>query len=260
MWHTEDLIERISAVLADADGQRLREQAVYGLDALDEVGLHAVLADGLAAGGLRVVREQPYPGLPRRGPQRGSLEAGVPIKTDVQQRSAALDDRAIAGVRGSARERCDLVLLHEDDGPLIDPVEAARKRAALPLFAADLSEVAASDPYWLEVKAVAQTTFVDGVPVPNASYGSLLVRGPAVDVAKLAADPFIGSAGVLVLVFGAEALGVQHDLRQMTLALIARDLPIASPSIACVPIEDRVGNTCCAVCLVPLRAVRESGG
>ena len=104
---------RAHAAALDAEG------AVRGLDALDELGLHPILAEALAAAGCGVHREQRYPA------DRGKR-------------------------RRSEGERCDLVLtpdardLRAPDvaGTLFDDPDAT-----------DLE-----DAFWLEVKTVSQFT------------------------------------------------------------------------------------------------------
>ncbi|GAB4382974.1 MAG: hypothetical protein Kow0022_01640 [Phycisphaerales bacterium] len=232
-WRVEDLSEAVARRLARFEADLAAEQAVHGLDALDEPALHPLIADGLAQLGHHVLREQPYPGpFARRPPHRD-------------------------------RERCDLVALPEGSRTLLDPLALLKARDArqATLFAhadsAPPEGTLPEDAFWLEVKCVAQTNFVDGVPVSNRSYTSQLMRGPAMDLAKLAREPMITAGGSLLLLFGADAGVVRHDLAVMLRGLIDRDLPIASPAIEIVPIADRSGNACVGVCLVPLRAVRD---
>lgn len=235
-WRAEDLSEAVARRLGSFEAELEAEQAVRGLDAHDETALHPLIACGLRDFGYQVLREQPYPGEYARGP----------LPRD--------------------RERCDLVVLPEGSHTLLDPLallRAAEARAAT-LFAG-LEEplpkgAMPEDAFWLEVKSVAQISYVEGVPVGNRSYASQLVRGPALDLAKLAREPMIDAGGSLVLLFGADEAVVRHDLGIMLKALIERDLPITSPAIEVVPIADRSGNACLGVCLVPLRAVREKQG
>jgi hypothetical protein len=93
------------------------EQAVRGIDALEEVALHPVLAEAFAAAGFGVHREQRYP-----------------------------DDRRRR--RESEGERCDFVLT-----PDARPLRASEARSTL-FDSADAVEP--EDALWLEVKVVAQ--------------------------------------------------------------------------------------------------------
>ncbi|KAA0214520.1 MAG: hypothetical protein DYG94_10310 [Leptolyngbya sp. PLA3] len=230
MWDCAELTDAIARGIAQAEEALRREQAVLGLDARDEVSLHPLVAAGLGRLGLTVLREQAYPGAYARRP------------------------------RPRDRERCDLVALPPGADGLLDPL-ALLKRPEPTLFAAveepEPRPALPEDAFWLEVKSVAQVCYVEGVPMGNTSYASQLIRGPALDLAKLAREPMIDAGGSLVLLFGASGDVVRHDLGVMTRALIDRDLPISSPSMDVVPIADRAGNACVGVCLVPLRAVRD---
>jgi hypothetical protein len=93
------------------------EQSVRGIDALEEVALHAVLADAFAAAGFGVHREQRYP-----------------------------QDRRTR--RESEGERCDFVLT-----PDARPLRATEARSTL-FDRADA--VDPEDALWLEMKVVAQ--------------------------------------------------------------------------------------------------------
>ena len=118
-WSIRKITDALAAGLK-AESRRLdAEQAVHGIDSLDELTLHPILAAGLNAAGFGVHREQRYPS------DRGHR-------------------------RASEGERCDLVLtpdarpLDAPDRPrtLFDPPDA----------------VALADAFWLEVKVVAQFT------------------------------------------------------------------------------------------------------
>lgn len=233
MWMVGELARAMSEELRQAERRLSDEQAVLGLDSLDEVSLHPLLAQGLGRLGVAVLREQAYPGAYARRP----------LPRD--------------------RERCDLVALPAGATTLLDPLAMLKRQEAkeATLFAAVEEPAPAGvlpeDAFWLEVKSVAQVCYVEGVPVGNTSYASQLVRGPALDLAKLAREPMIDAGGSLVLLFGAGEEVVRHDLGVMMRALIDRDLPISSPAIEVTPIADRVGNACAGVCLIPLRAVRD---
>jgi hypothetical protein len=112
-----DVADALAAGLA-AEAARLdREQAVYGLDARDEVALHPVLAEALRAAGYGVHREVRFP-------------------SERLKRSKA------------EGERCDLVIT-PDGRPLASP------EAQGTLFI-DPDAVDLEDALWLEVKAVQQ--------------------------------------------------------------------------------------------------------
>jgi hypothetical protein len=116
-WSGADLADALIQGLGHFEANLAREQAVQGMDALDEVDLHPHLAAMLQRAGFGVVREVRYPAA-----------------------------RAIR--RKSEGRRCDLVLT-PDDRPLHDPDAAAT------LFD-DPEAVQLDDAFWLEVKTVAQ--------------------------------------------------------------------------------------------------------
>jgi len=117
-----DIADAVQAGLQRTLAQHDLEQAVYSLDALDEVALHPIVAQSLQEAGFGVFREQRYPA-----------------------------DRVRRKV--SHGERCDFVLTtdnrwlkHPDAADtLFDPADA----------------MALSDAFWLEAKVVPQFT-IDG--------------------------------------------------------------------------------------------------
>ncbi|MCP3902378.1 MAG: hypothetical protein GY715_01985 [Planctomycetes bacterium] len=119
MWSPADIADAIEQGIRRRCADFDVEQAVAGIDALDEVALHPVLATALEDAGYGVAREQRYPADRRRR-------------------------------RETEGERCDLVLT--PDGR---PLRATEARATLfdPPDAVDTD-----DAFWLEVKAVAQFT------------------------------------------------------------------------------------------------------
>jgi hypothetical protein len=119
VWSLPDIADAVETGLRRCAARCDREQAVRGIDARDEVGLHPLLEEALADAGYGVHREERYPADRRR---RKETEG----------------------------ERCDLVLTPEGR-----PLRPPDRRATL--FdrpdAVDLD-----DAFWLEVKAVAQFT------------------------------------------------------------------------------------------------------
>lgn len=113
------MVEAVAGFLqrrAEADDQ---EQAVYGIDSRDELGLHPLIQQALREAGYGVWPEQRYP-------------------SDRSRR------------RKSEGKRCDIVLT-PDDLPLLEP-DAERT-----LFA-DEQAVALEASFWLEIKTVSQYT------------------------------------------------------------------------------------------------------
>ena len=119
VWSIAEIADALEAALRAEADRNDREQSVRGLDALDELSLHPLLAGGLSAAGHGVFGEQHYPTAGRRQ-------------------------------RYSEGERCDLVLtpggrdLNDPsrEPTLFDPPDA----------------VALDEAFWLEVKVVCQFT------------------------------------------------------------------------------------------------------
>jgi len=59
-WDFSTLTDQLGAVISQAEADLRLEQAVYGLDAMDELALHALLAEGLRRH-YEVAREVHYP-------------------------------------------------------------------------------------------------------------------------------------------------------------------------------------------------------
>ena len=116
-WSTAEMADALEAGLRARAAADDAEGAVYGFDALDELGLHPLLAGALEAAGWGVWREQRYPGHRHK-----------------RKKSEGL--------------RCDLVLT-EGGLPLRDPEVAGTLFGGQP--AAEVEEA-----FWLEVKTVAQ--------------------------------------------------------------------------------------------------------
>jgi hypothetical protein len=224
-----------------------REQAVRGIDALEEVELHPILARSLRAAGFGVLREQPYPSewKAKRGRSGGK---DLPEHRD--------------------RQRCDLVVTPQKDQKLGD--ELAEERAARELrlrtagtlfeghaaaatVPADPGRVAPEDAYWLEVKLVRQFDLSAGNAGPNRSYASELVRHTRTDLAKLAGDGRVQAGGLALVLFTADAATADHDLGVLMHKCLDKDLPVASPLTQRVQIVERMGNGACTVSLIPLR-------
>jgi len=249
MWDGQEIIATAAGALRGREAALREEQAFAGLDALEEVSLHPVLARGFEVAGWGVVREQGYPGRwrGRRGRRRVLPE-------------------------DPERDRCDLVLLPRAGQRLADPLRTARAveadRAAREgtLFAGtDLAQpggdggaVAPADAYWLEVKVVGQHAYVAGVPGPNGAYASQLLRGPVGDLKKLAGDGEIVRGGVLVVLFAADEATARHDLGVLGHRCLDRGVAMRSPLVEGFAIVDRVGNGWCALWLAE-RAVTGGG-
>ena len=117
-WSPADIADAVHQGLLQRAAEDDLEQAVYGFDALDELGMHPIIQNALREPGYGVWPEQRYPG-----------------------------DRKKKSKKSHGR-RCDIVLA-PDNQPLRDP------QVKSTLFDAP-NATDFEDAYWLEVKLVAQ--------------------------------------------------------------------------------------------------------
>lgn len=227
MWRDDELLELAAKALREHAASLDAEQSVRGLDALDEVDLHPILAAGFAGAGFGVHREVPYPG------PRG------------------------ARPRTAERERCDLVLLPPGATRLRDPVATLRERDALrgTLFEslgtpASAGDSPPEDACWIEVKTVGQFECVEGVPGPNRSYASGLVRSMTTDLRKLARDPRIMTGALMLVLFTADKAVGEHDLHLALHKAIDARAPVRTVRRASFAITERIGNAWCDLCWI----------
>ncbi|MGQ0627812.1 MAG: hypothetical protein ACT4PL_06890 [Phycisphaerales bacterium] len=243
MWNPHLVLAGTLDALRAAEARARTEQAIRGLDGLAELELHPLLATGLARAGLGVLREQPYPAEWRRALRRSKrAQARRPLPADSQ------------------RARCDLVLLPAPGLTLADPLDTARSAAAAAqtLFAGCQDTTAApapttirpEDAFYLEVKCVGQFAYADGVPGPNRTYASELLRGLTADLRKLATDPAIEHGAALLVHFAAEPAVADHDLAVLISRCVDRGLVTRSPLQERFPIADRIGNALCTILLI----------
>lgn len=246
MWIANDVLAAAATALREAEEGFVHEQAVRGLDALEEVDLHRLIAAGLAGAGFGVLREQPYPGDRTTARPTGDQLA-----------------------RESERRRCDLVLTPEPGLRIADPVRTIKRRlaherqAAGTLFEAHAAATAAEeeaapqpgtippeDAFWLEVKLVGQYCYEAGIPGPNRTYASQLVRGITADLAKLAADPHIDAGALLLILFTEDQRVADHDLVQAMHRCLDKGVVASTPITTSFPVLDRIGNTLCTTALI----------
>lgn len=232
MWNPIEIILHFRDQLVIVD-QHLREQHAYtGVDSYSEVQLHPLFSQGVADFAHGTHREVGYPTSPRDRPNNAQ------------------------------RQRCDLVLTPAQGQALFDPIDEQRTqdRAAGTLFETialdrqpSTNEILPTQSYWIEIKAIAQYRYVDGVPGPNSSYTSELLTGPRADVIKLASDPKIRHGASLVVLFTEEKAAGYHDITALSQSLVDLDLPISVPEIESFAISNHAGNEWCTLGLIPLR-------
>lgn len=233
MWDVRAILHALSEGLRCREEELAREQAVRGLDALDELGMHPLLAASLTQAGWGVLREVPYP-----------VTAGL--------------GSAGARPRHRERDRCDLVLTPAAGMTLADPIAALRERDKWQgsLFeqqaqtaAPATNACAPSDALWLEVKVVGQHAFVHGVPVANGAYGSQLTAAFAGDLSKLSADAEVRYGAALLVLFTQDEATAKHDLPIAMHRVLDKGFSLRNPVIESFAIVDRVGNGCCTLAL-----------
>ena len=232
MWSYSEIVHSVSDAFETYERDLLDEHAVAGLDSYREIDLHPIAYYGLTTCFQSILREVCLPSTERDLPGR------------------------------NARERVDLVILPDGKKSIYDPVDAHKdlQRASGTLFepvatlpTPKADECPPTEAMWIEIKSVPQFRYVDGVPVPNTKYAQELIAGPREDVIKLASDPQIRHAGVLVIVFTELREAGPHDLSMSIRAMIDQDLPVGSPEIEQVEIQDRGGNVWCTLGLIPVR-------
>jgi hypothetical protein len=227
MWHPADIAEAACRGLANAEATLAAEGAVHGLDSLSELRLHDLLAAALAAPGLTVLREVPYPGPEGSRAKRPDLE------------------------------RCDMVLLPAGCTALADPVQQTidRDKGVGTLFESIPDAPPApticppQDAFWLEVKVVGQFAPRAGVPEPNPAYASELIAALRDDLGKLSREPRAPHAGVLLLLYTAGEHVARHDLGVALHRVLDRGVAFRGPDVRTTPIADRIGNSLCTVVL-----------
>jgi hypothetical protein len=212
MWSPADIADALEVGLRDHAARLDVEQAVYGLDALDEVALHPILADCMQRAGYGVHREQRYP-------------------ADCRRRSA------------SEGERCDFVLT--PDGQALAPYDLVKHEQTL---FDPANPILADEAFWMEVKVVAQFT-TEG---PNRQYSSQLLSNVRHDVSKLSKDRDILHAGLLIVLWTADERIARHDLEIWHQRCLDQMLPVALPSMRVLPITDRIGHGVCAIGVAPV--------
>lgn len=228
MWIETDIAAAAAAAMRRKDATDAAADAVRGLDALDELDLHPILAQGFRRAGFGAVREHPFPGPKGKRAKK------------------------------SERERCDLVLTPRHGVRIRDPMreeEVEEDQRAGTLFAGGEGPVPEGVPseecYWLEVKSVGQFVYVDGVPRANSAYASQLVRGIMGDLAKLRREKRVRHGAVLLVLCTAERAVAEHDLPAALHKALDRGSVMRAPVVEGFPILDRVGNAWCCVALIP---------
>lgn len=133
VFHTDVILDALAGGVRRREEALREEQAVYGLDALQEVQWHPILADALTAAGYRVLREQVYPHeavRAQREARRRAKHSQAPLEApDPRERidTATGEVLVIDGVESASRSDVEL-----GDGAL--PLPRERQRADLVLL------------------------------------------------------------------------------------------------------------------------------
>lgn len=215
-WELQDILDLCVEAL-QAESELLdRYQEPKGLDSLEEKRLQGIVAEGLAARGHRVLREEPFPSIRRKG------------------------------AKLSQRERCDLVVLREETTRIGAESEAAGRPQVAAAWLA-------SGAFWLEMKVLGQFEYRSGVPGPNHQYATRLVKALHDDLQKLADDPEIRFGAVLDVLFVREPAVAVHDMGVALGRCVDRNLIPGEVRRGEFRIADRIGNAWCTLWLTGVR-------
>jgi hypothetical protein len=251
-FSSDEILTAVARAVALEESRRALEQAVYGVDALEEVELHPIIERGIAEAGFGVLREQRYPSeWKRKRARRGAfaddaqrMRCDIVVTPKPGQKLAdelvvvRAKDKRKAQVEGTLFEQVAATRDAMDDGGAFDP---------------ELGDVVSpGSAYWLELKVVGQFCFVAGVPGANGSYSSQLTRGIGGDLRKLRDDSAIVRGGVVLVLFARDHETINADVVTLTHRLMDRHIPVRTPSIERFAIADRIGNSVCACVLFEL--------
>lgn len=210
-----EIADRVGAALRQAEEELVLEQAVHGLDTQPEVALQTVLGDRLGCH-FEVTREVHYP---------SSL-----------------------GSKRTHRQRCDLVLSPKGM-PLLHPGDP---QPQLPLFAADPAPGTTcplGEAFWLEVKVAYQ---LRPGGLRHRGYGAQFRQAVVADLRKMAAEPLIHHAGLLLIVFNESASVASKDLELFESLLIHKESLAGFRHERSLRIQDRIGHSLCTAALWPI--------
>lgn len=218
MWDLRTICDACAEALRTEAKRRDDEHAAYGVDALDELELQAILRAGLVSLDCGVLAEQRYPEFRARR-------------------------------RRSEGDRCDIVLTGGGDGHLLDPL------ASDTLFGD--RGVDPADAMWIEVKVAHQHGLVEGVLGAGKNYSSQLLSAAMRDVRKLAACAELPFTALLLIMFNSDVATAEHDLAAWLNRCLDLELPIGSPAVERFAIADRIGNSVCTTALVPIKSAAD---
>ncbi len=215
MWDIHTLAELMAGLLARREAELALEQAVYGLDYLDEIALQTVLADGLV-GHFSVAREVLYP------------------------TNAAKKNKA-------SRQRCDLVLTPKGK-PLHVPSDEPPGLFSPAVSGTSDDETPADKALWLEVKIARQFRSLE---VVHGGYGSQWRQALVADLQKMESETGICHAALAMVVFNQSREVLDRDLQAMEDVLVLKGVLAGFRQVGTVPISDRMGHRLASVAIWP---------
>ncbi len=268
MWLADEFADGAAEMLAARARDLDAEQAVRGLDALEEEEFHPLLAAAFGTPEHGCLREVVYPSEldTRSKVERMGAEELRAIADPVTGEILAPDP---SDPRQSERQRCDLVVLPPGATGLVDAI-VTRKRAKVEkakvtgtLFEAaadaspepppDASLVRPGEALWLEVKVIGQFCYTHGVGGPNRAYSSELTRNAVTDLRKLSRDPLIDHAALVLVLFTIDEATARHDLAAFTHRCLDKGLSVTTPVVREFTLADRIGNRHASVAFVRVR-------
>ncbi|MDB5297322.1 MAG: hypothetical protein JWO31_3305 [Phycisphaerales bacterium] len=197
------------------------------------------LAEVIAAAEADLRLEQAVYGLDAKDERQvhALLAAGLAGRYDVAREVHYPSSK---GRKLTHRQRCDLVLtpkgrpLKLDTKPpgLFDPPDMADPGEGL----------------WLEVKAAHQ--YREG-NVHHTGYGPQWRNGVVKDLEKMAAEPLIREAGLLLVVFNASQAVLDKDLQLFEDVLVKKEVLAGFRQVRSVAITERIGHRLCTVAVWP---------
>jgi hypothetical protein len=226
LWEEQSLLDAIATEFEAHEASLIAENAIKGLDSLDELSIHPIVAAAISKLGFGVFREFPFPGS--TGKRRKKME----------------------------RTRCDFVLTHDSamspGDPVARDIRAETKAATLFADTPPLPDhtTPICECLFLECKVVGQYVYLDGVPGPNRTYASSLIRAVAGDLKKLGEDEKIAFGAVLLIHFTADEGVAKHDLMMALHRALDRKASFRSPIVRHLRIPERIGNTCCTISII----------
>jgi len=140
-----------------------------------------------------------------------------------------------AGRKLSHRQRCDVVL-------------SARGRPLAGAQPSLFDECPAEQALWLELK-VARQRRPDGRG--DARYGAQWRRNLIADLHKMAAEPLIHDAALVLIAFTADQASFARDLDGFESLMVRNDVVAGFRQVRSLPIVERIGHRLCGVALWP---------